>query len=275
MCGVGVGFGWLSGESGSVDYDRISRVYDLGRYGPYQETVEVLARCLNASVGSLLLDMGCGTGNYTAAMARHAGSVFGIDLSIGMIRRAKGKVDGLPLIRGDVVRLPLSSESFDGVFAVQVLHHIKKKEAFLAEAYRVLRDEGHIAIGTCSHRQIRAFWFYHCFPKGLEIDLDRIPDLDQITKMLRVGGFSEIGFQTSYSDVVVTEETPQSYLDEEYRRGISTFSYLTTSEIDSGCQRLREDIATGLVESVVKSSQQKITRHVGGTTIIHAKKPHR
>ena len=51
-------------EITSVNYDRISKIYDTGR-AAHPETVEKLVQSLGIASNSKILDMGCGTGNYT------------------------------------------------------------------------------------------------------------------------------------------------------------------------------------------------------------------
>jgi len=245
-------------------------MYDVSRAANI-ETIEKLVTLLHVDCNSVLLDMGCGTGNYTASLQQAANSVIGTDSSIGMIRQARAKFPGLRFICGDVTSLPFNSETFDGAFAIQVLHHVKKKDMFLREAYRVLRNDAYIAIHSCSHTQMRAFWFYHYFPKGIEKDIKRTPDVGSIASLLERTGFSNIGIEMCYRDTVVAHETPERYLDKSYRDGISTFALLTQEDIELGCDKLREDIASGAVESVVQESEAKVAT-VGGSSIVHGQK---
>ena len=258
-------------DSRAVAYDKISRVYDVSR-SANSETIEKLIRLLNAERNSFLLDMGCGTGNYAAALQPVAGNVVGIDTSMSMIQQAQAKFPSLWLVCGDVTYLPFDSETFDGAFAVQVLHHVRDKEVFLREANRVLRKGACIAIHSCSHRQMQTFWFYHYFPKGLELDLRRIPDAKEIASLLKKAGFSNIGTEICYNDVIVADETPESYLDKNYRNGISTFALLTEEDIESGCKKLQADIASGAIKRVVRQSEARVASEVGGSCIIYGRK---
>ena len=257
-------------DNQSIGYNNISRIYDLSREAN-TETVQKLVRLVHVSSDSVLLDLGCGIGNYTAVLEQRAKSVIGIDMSVGMIEQARTKFPRLRFICGDVTTLPFDSETFHGAFAIQLLHHVKKKKVFLGEAHRVLRKGAHIAMHSCSHRQIRAFWFYHYFPKGLEEDLARIPDSNEIASMLEQARFSNIGTEICYSDEVVAHETPRSYLDKNYRDSISTFAFLTEQDIKVGCEKLQEDIASGAVERVVQQAKSKVAT-VGGTSIVHGKR---
>jgi len=258
-------------DSTSIDYNRISPIYDTSRVAN-AETIEKLIRMLHVDCDSVILDMGCGTGNYTAALQRVTRSVIGIDVSGGMIEQARAKFTDLLLICADVTSMPFKPESFDAAFAVQVLHHVKEKKLFITEAYRVVRKGTWIAIHACSHRQMRAFWFYHYFPKGLEADLARMPDSGEIMSLLAKVGFSNIGIEICYSDVVVADETPQRYLDKNYRDSISTFAFLSDEDVELGCEKIQEDIASGEVESVVRQSEAKVANETGGSSIVYGRK---
>jgi len=261
----------VKNSSPSVQYDNYSRIYDITR-AANSETVEKLIRILRVDSGSRLLDMGCGTGNYSAALQSVAGNVIGIDASIGMIGQARTKSPALQLVHGNVMSLPFDSQIFDGVFTIQVLHHIKNKQVFLKEAYRVLRKGAYIAIHSCSHSQLRAFWCHYYFPKGLELNLARIPDTNEIASMLREAGFTDIGLEICYQDDVIVLSKPEYYLEKNYRDGDSTFALLTEEEIEMGCQKLREDIESGAVESIMRQLNSKIVNEIGGSTLIYARK---
>jgi ubiquinone/menaquinone biosynthesis C-methylase UbiE len=261
----------MAEDNASIDDNRISPIYDTSRVAN-TETLEKLISLLHIGSDSVILDMGCGTGNYTDALRRVVKSVIGIDLSTGMLEQARVKFSDLLLICGDVTSMPFGPETFDAAFAVQVLHHMKEKELFLTEAYRALRNGAWIAIHACSHRQMRAFWFYHYFPKGLEVDLARMPDSGEIMSLLAKVGFSNIGIEICYRDVVVADETPQRYLDKNYRDSISTFAFLSKEDVELGCEKIQKDIASGEVESIVQQSEAKVANETGGSSIIYGRK---
>ena len=116
---------------------------------------------------------------------------------------------------------------------------------------------------------MRAFWFYHYFPKGFEVDLRQIPDSVEISSLLERMGFSNVGIEICYLDVGVAHETPERYLDKDYREGISTFSLLTEEDIEWGCGKLQEDIASGAVENIIRQFEDKVINDVGGSSIIY------
>ena len=259
-------------EITSVNYDRISKIYDTGR-AAHPETIEKLGQLIGIATNSKILDMGCGTGNYTWALYKMTKNIIGLDYSFGMLTQANAKYPEIPFLQGDVTDLPFESETFDGTFAIQVLHHIKEKERFLREAHRVMRKQAHIALHACSHEQMRAYWFYHYFPQGLDVDLARMQDSLEIALLLEKVGFTKVGIEICYWDVVVTDEKPQSYLDKSYRDSISTFSFLGETDIQLGCIKILDDITSGEVVKIVRQSENEIATRVGGSCIIYGRKP--
>ena len=252
----------------SMYYNKVSRSYDTGREASI-ETFEKVVRLLNIDNESVILDMGCGTGNYTSALQPVSKNVIGIDLSEGMLEQARAK--HVNLVYGDITQLPLKSETFDGALAMQVLHHVGEKEQFLSEAHRVLRKQAAVAIHTCSHQQIKTFWLYHYFPRGLVVDLARIPDLQEIISLLEKVGFSDVDIEICYQNIVI-DETPERYLDKDYHNSSSTFAFLAEEDIESGCDKIRRESQSGAAIDIVREAEARIAGEVGGSTIIYGRK---
>ena len=109
--------------------------------------LEALADLVRGCVDARVLDLGCGGGHVSFAVAPHAGSVTAYDLSgemLDVVAQA-AKERGLNNIRtekGMVERLPFADESFDFVFSRFSAHHWGDFDAGLREAARVLKRGG-------------------------------------------------------------------------------------------------------------------------------------
>jgi SAM-dependent methyltransferase len=118
------------------------------------EPVEVaLGQALGVGEGSLgaLLDVGTGTGRMAELFAPHANRVTALDRNPEMLHVARARLQSLPaglvdLVQGDFLALPFADGAFDTVLFHQVLHYAQEPGAVLAEAARVTRAGGTIAV---------------------------------------------------------------------------------------------------------------------------------
>ncbi len=97
----------------------------------------------------VLLDIGCGPGSITSDLAARVGKTIGIDAAAEAVARARRDARGagnLELGQADVYHLPFAGESFDVVYAHQVLQHLGQPVRALREALRVLRPGGILAV---------------------------------------------------------------------------------------------------------------------------------
>ena len=98
-----------------------------------------------------LLDIGTGTGRMAELFAGSARHIVALDRSLAMLRVARAKLQHLPadkveLVQGDFSDLPFGDGRFDTVLFHQVLHFAQDPADALAEAARVTRAQGWIAI---------------------------------------------------------------------------------------------------------------------------------
>ncbi|HEX8067526.1 MAG TPA: methyltransferase domain-containing protein [Thermoleophilaceae bacterium] len=132
-----------------------------GVFGPGMPEEHRIARLmLGLSPGDGVLDVACGTGNFTRDFARTVGRdglVVGIDVSETMLARAvvdtreADLLDRVAYVRGDAAALPFRDSSFDGVCCFAALHLFADPMAALDRMTAVLTPGGRIAIFTSAH----------------------------------------------------------------------------------------------------------------------------
>jgi SAM-dependent methyltransferase len=96
------------------------------------------------------LDLGCGLGRISRALARRFAAVLGVDVSDEMVSRAtelhpRDLYPNLRFSSSDGLTLPVQDESFDFAFSYEVLQHMPSHEVIvrnLQEVRRVLRPQG-------------------------------------------------------------------------------------------------------------------------------------
>ena len=95
--------------------------------------------------GERILDVGCGTGQLTAEIARAGASVTGIDQSAAMIAQARSNFPDLRFDVQDVCSLPFDEE-FDAVFSNAALHWVVRADAAAAAMAGALKPGGRLVV---------------------------------------------------------------------------------------------------------------------------------
>ena len=134
-------------------YNITSRNYDE-LYGEEQKSKYKLAFMRIKHLKGIILDAGCGTALLYKFLNRKAlGKLklyVGIDLSDGMLWRAKGKVsrETIPaeLIRADADFLPFRDKVFDAIFAFTLLQNMPEPNVTCRELFRVIKDYGMVVV---------------------------------------------------------------------------------------------------------------------------------
>ena len=106
--------------------------------------------------GDRALDLGCGAGDFTAALARAGADTVGADVAEAALVRARSRHPGVEfrLVPFDGP-LPFEDGSFDLVWASEVIEHVADTARWLSEVRRVLAPGGRLLLTTPSHGRLR------------------------------------------------------------------------------------------------------------------------
>jgi len=102
------------------EYDRESKRSHLVRMHKRQFILKCLDKYGLLREGTLLIDLGCGSGAYIPFLVNEGLQVVGIDLSINMLRVARRKAPGAQFVLASMYDLPLRSSAFDALIAMGV-----------------------------------------------------------------------------------------------------------------------------------------------------------
>jgi ubiquinone/menaquinone biosynthesis C-methylase UbiE len=142
---------WVSRTAAT--YDRIATRYAERATYPLERELARFRQMV--PTGGLVLDVGCGPGQYTQALEARKLRVAGIDISSGMLQQAQANGAGgrrwaLWLVRADMRYLPIADARADGCFACASLLHLPRTQApqALGEFRRVLNAGGALYVGV-------------------------------------------------------------------------------------------------------------------------------
>jgi SAM-dependent methyltransferase len=113
----------------------------------------------NVTAGDRVLDLGCGDGAFTQALAAAGARPVGVDVAAEPLRRGRARnadlelvlADGEPTQHPPESRFPFPPASFDVVWAGELIEHVRDPAALLGEIRRLLGPRGLLVLSTPDH----------------------------------------------------------------------------------------------------------------------------
>jgi len=236
-----------------------------------------------------LLDAGCGTGSYLLALSQHLGRLAGLDVSTGMLERARAKLAHAAHVavhHGSVLAMPFADAQFDAVLFNQVLHHLDIPDdassaspapawpnlsRALAESHRVLSAGGALVINTCSQQQLpECSWYNALIPDAAARLARRYVPIDTLVALL-----DQLGFDVREPHVLREPFSADHYFDaagpfdKSWRNGDSIWALVTERELEAALATLRAQHDAGSAETFVRD-HDRARQSIGHALILHA-----
>jgi len=156
------------------------------------------------------------------------------------------------VVRATAEQLPFQDDSFDAALAVLTDHHWSDRHRALRELRRVARRR--VVLFNADPSEAKRFWLTDEYLPGF---LDLIPEPFQRPGAWRADFADALGSRLTMEPVPIPHDCldgfygafwrrPRAYLDPSVRNSISVFARLAPSEVATGIQRLKHDLATGV-----------------------------
>ncbi len=232
-----------------VLYDTIGRNYSVHRRAD-KRIVRYLIEYLNIPKGSMIADIGAGSGNYSNALADHGYSVKAIEPS-DMMKSQSVKDEKVEWITGIAENIPLTNATVDAVVSIMASHHFTSLPGALFEMNRICPD-GPIVWFTFDPREAESPWIADYFP-GIWADAMRIfPPINELKslfskatgKTVMVHSF-KLPPDLDDKFLAAYWREPSAYLNEDARQAMSGFAVADPIQVGHGIEKLKNDLADG------------------------------
>jgi demethylmenaquinone methyltransferase/2-methoxy-6-polyprenyl-1,4-benzoquinol methylase len=187
-----------------IFYRFLSKVYDIVNPFFYDDTMrKEIIDLTGIHQGSLVLDVGCGTGYTTEGILERLahGEVVGIDLTPQQLKKAvrKLKSRGVVLfLRGDAENLPFRKNVFDAVVSIGAMEYFPNPKQATQEMARVVKLGGRVVVGAPEVR-----WFKKA---GINRSF-YTPSREEVQDFYREAGLKGVkAFLTGISSFLGTEK---------------------------------------------------------------------
>jgi SAM-dependent methyltransferase len=187
--------------------------------------------------GRRVLEVGCGTGRFLAALEDRA-KAWGVDPSPEMLEVARGRVPSTGLKLGSAEELPFKDGWFERAVMWLVVHLVDRPRAFV-ELHRVLSPGGRFAIATFDPVHFDGFWLNALFPSLEAIDRARFPVAEQLETELVAAGFGDLRLTRLSQESSIDRE---SALERIRGKHISTFDLLEDDEYAAGLELAEREL---------------------------------
>jgi ubiquinone/menaquinone biosynthesis C-methylase UbiE len=166
-----------------------------------QSKLRQMAARLDIKSGSVVLDIGTGTGVFLPFLMQMTGSdgkILAVDIAEKMLLKARAKSPNgaVAYLNADVAHIPLPEASVDSVVCYSSFPHFQDKPKALAEMHRVMKNGGRLYI---CHTSCRAAinGMHNCIP---EVAHDVIPEDWEMRLMMEEAGFPSMEIESNCED---------------------------------------------------------------------------
>lgn len=175
-------------------YDHIGIGYDTSRKAD-PEVTRRLQNHLQIFDNSPVVDLACGTGNYTLALHSSGINICGTDISLQMIETAKRKANKIQWYLSDVENMPYVNGQFSGAVCILAIHHFRDLNSSFKEIFRILSDGSRFVIFTASPEQMQKYWLNEYFPEMMSKSISQMPKTLEVKNALLDSGFQILGYE--------------------------------------------------------------------------------
>jgi ubiquinone/menaquinone biosynthesis C-methylase UbiE len=206
----------------------------------------------HVEAGMRVLDLACGPGFVSAAIAERGAQPVGLDFSSAMVGSARARNPSFHFEEGDAEALPFADELFDAVVGNFGIHHVPDPIRALCEAHRVVRPRGRVAFTAWAAPAENVAWrlLYDAISAHGDLAAAKTPSPggslrlpEDLLRLLHAAGFVETGAKRVHCEWRVA--TAEDLLA-GFRRGTVRTAALIEAQPAAALPEIEAAIASGI-----------------------------
>lgn len=227
-----------------VDYEKQAECYSFTR-GIEPLVYAVLSHLLMPEEGDMVLDFGCGTGNYLQRLVSdYHINPYGVEPSENMRKSAQEKLPPDHIRTGNHMHIPFSM-LFNKIFITDVVHHLDRIDIMLQNLWHIAAPGAKFCICTESTHQLTQKYWNRYFPGALDADLHRFHPIDKIINLGKSCGWM-------YKKTVSTEDEQiapisPTFMARVEERTLSVLHLISDKEYSQGLSHMKADFRDGVL----------------------------
>lgn len=230
-------------------YEQIGKSYSSTRK-PDPRIVRQIHALLDLPAGSVIADIGAGTGNYSWELEKLGYKMVAVEPSSVMRNQAKPNPQ-ITWVDARAESIPLQSGSAQGAIFILSYHHFSDHRTAVSETLRI-SGNGPLLIFTMAPERLADFWLCHYFPYFLQEASQAFPTSEKMEADLSLWSKREVSIMPFPLPKDLTDQfaasgwaRPEIYLDPIVRQGISSFARMPAEDLAIGLARLKDDLESG------------------------------
>lgn len=225
-----------------INYDKHADSY--GKTRNIEPIVyEILSYLLHPIDGDIILDFGCGTGNYLERFSVDYAdcnvTMYGVEPSAKMRKIAQEKILSDHILNGNHLHIPFDENLFSKIYCTDVIHHIEQLEPFFKNLLIVAQTGARLCICTESSQQLTEKYWIKYFPSILQIDSKRFYPVDTIIQTGEMVGWKYKKTLKTESEMIAP--ISYSFMERVRKKALSVLNLISNEEYECGISLMEAD----------------------------------
>lgn len=222
-----------------INYENQAELYEQTR-GIERLVYMALSNLLILKKEDLVLDFGCGTGDYLKQFVLdYSIKPYGVEPASNMRKIAQKKLHPDCIRNGDHTYIPFSNSLFNKIYSTDVIHHIQQLDLFFQNIFNVAAIGAKFCICTESSQQLGMKYWLKYFPEILKADLQRFHSIESIIRIGEANSWTYCETLKIENEIFAPIST--SFMERVKNKTLSVFHLITDEAYERGLSLMETD----------------------------------